>query len=78
MSALRVLAEQGLSVPGDVRVVGYDGLPLGEQTSPRLTTVAQDLTSGAEQMVDMLLRRIAGEETKSVVMEPKLVVRLSS
>jgi DNA-binding LacI/PurR family transcriptional regulator len=27
MSALRVLAEQGLSVPGDVRVVGYDGLP---------------------------------------------------
>jgi len=78
MSALRVLAEQGLSVPGDVRVVGYDGLPLGEQTSPRLTTVAQDLTSGAEQMVDMLLRRIAGKETKSVVMEPKLVVRLSS
>ncbi|WP_068089692.1 LacI family DNA-binding transcriptional regulator [Novosphingobium rosa] len=78
MSALRVLAEQGLSVPGDVRVVGYDGLALGEQTSPRLTTVAQELTRGAEHLVDMLLRRIAGEETQSVVMQPELVVRLSS
>jgi DNA-binding LacI/PurR family transcriptional regulator len=78
MSTLRALAEFGLSVPGDVRVVGYDGLAIGEQTVPRLTTVSQDLTRGAEHMVDMLLRRIAGEETESVVMEPELIVRLSA
>jgi len=78
MSALRALAEQGLSVPGDVRVIGYDGLALAEQTVPRLTTISQDLTQGAHHLVDMLLRRIAGEETQSVVMDPKLVVRMST
>ena len=78
MSALRVLAEQGLSVPEDVRVVGYDGLALGEQTVPRLTTISQDLSAGAAHLVDLLLRRIAGEDTASVVMQPELVVRMSS
>lgn len=77
MSALRALSEFGLSVPGDVRVVGYDGLDIGEQTVPRLTTVSQDLAKGAEAMVDLLFRRIAGDETASVVLEPKLLVRMS-
>ncbi len=78
MSTLRALSEFGLSVPGDVRVIGYDGLAIGEQTVPRLSTISQDLTMGAQHLVDMLLRRIAGEATNSIVMEPKLIVRLSS
>jgi DNA-binding LacI/PurR family transcriptional regulator len=78
MSALRVLAELGLSVPDDVRIIGYDGLALGDQTVPRLSTVKQDLTTGAHNLVDLLLRRIAGEDTGSVVMPPELVVRLST
>jgi DNA-binding LacI/PurR family transcriptional regulator len=78
MSTLRALSEFGLAVPGDVRVIGYDGLAIGEQTVPRLSTISQDLTLGAQHLVDMLLRRIAGEDTQSVVMEPKLIVRMSS
>jgi DNA-binding LacI/PurR family transcriptional regulator len=78
MSALRVLAELGLSVPGDVSVIGYDGLDLGEHTVPRLSTISQDLKAGAAMMVDLLLRRIAGEDTQSVVLPPKLIVRMSS
>jgi len=78
MSALRALSEFGLSVPGDVRVVGFDGLDMGEHTVPRLTTIRQNLTEGAGHLVDMLLRRIAGEDTPSVVMPPELVVRMSS
>jgi DNA-binding LacI/PurR family transcriptional regulator len=78
MSTLRVLSEMGLAVPGDVRVIGYDGLAIGEQTVPRLSTISQDMTGGAASMVDMLLRRIAGEDTQSIVMDPKLVVRLST
>jgi len=78
MSTLRALSEFGLSVPGDVRVVGYDGLPIGEHTVPQLTTISQDLARGADHLVDMLLRRIAGEDTQSVVMEPELIVRGSA
>ncbi len=78
MSSLRALSEYGLAVPGDVKVIGYDGLAICEQTVPRLSTISQDLTMGAYHLVDMLLRRIAGEDTASVVMEPQLITRMSS
>jgi DNA-binding LacI/PurR family transcriptional regulator len=78
MSAVRTLIEMGLSVPSDVRVIGYDDLAIATHMVPRLSTVRQDLTTGAHSLVDMLLRRIAGEETSSVVMQPELVVRMSS
>jgi DNA-binding LacI/PurR family transcriptional regulator len=78
MSALRSLSELGISVPGSIKVIGYDGLAIGEQTVPRLSTVRQDLTTGAHNLVDLLLRRIAGEDTGSVVMPPELIVRMSS
>ena len=78
MSTLRALAEFGLSVPEDVRVIGYDGLEIGEQTVPRLSTVSQDLTAGANHLVTMLFERIAGRDTQSVVMEPELIIRMSS
>lgn len=78
MTTLRVLAELGLTVPDDVKVIGYDGLSLTEHTFPRLSTIKQDLTSGALNLVDMLLRRIAGEDTASVILQPELVVRSST
>jgi DNA-binding LacI/PurR family transcriptional regulator len=78
MSALRALAERGLKVPDDVRVMGYDDLSLAAQTTPPLSTIRQDLLAGAAHLVDLLFRRIAGEATESVVLVPQLVVRGSA
>lgn len=78
MSALGVLAEHRIAVPAEVRVVGFDDLPVAQCTVPRLSTVRQDLTRGAGLMIDALLARLAGEDAPSVVMQPELVVRLSS
>jgi DNA-binding LacI/PurR family transcriptional regulator len=78
MSALTALAEHGIAVPGDVRVLGYDDLSIASHTVPRLSTIRQDLAQGAAHLVDLLFRRIGGEETGSVVMTPELVVRRST
>lgn len=78
MTTLGVVREQGLSVPDDVKIVGYDDLPIATQTAPKLTTVRQDFQGGARHIVDNLLKRIAGEETASIVMKPELVVRRST
>jgi len=78
LSALRALADRGLAVPDAVRVIGFDGLALGEHTMPSLSTIAQDLKTGAGHLVTTLLRRMAGEDAPSVVMPPRLVVRQSS
>lgn len=72
---LTELRAQGLSVPGDVRLVGFDDLPIARQTVPPLTTVRQDIAAGARGLVDLLLRRLAGETTESLVLPPELVLR---
>jgi DNA-binding LacI/PurR family transcriptional regulator len=78
ISTLQVLAEMGYKVPGDVAVVGYDDLPMSGYMVPPLTSVRQDIRSGAEHLVSLLLRRIAGEDTASVVMPPSVVARTSA
>jgi DNA-binding LacI/PurR family transcriptional regulator len=78
MCALRALSEAGLSVPGDVRVMGYDDLAIAGQTTPPLSTIRQDLIAGAAHLVDLLFRRIGGETPGSVVIPPSLVVRASA
>lgn len=77
ISAMRALAASGLSVPGDVAVVGFDGIEMGAHVHPALTTVRQDLGRGAELLVDLLLKRMAGEGVQSVFMPGELVVRES-
>lgn len=78
MMALRALAERGLSVPDDVGVTGYDDLDLAAHTSPPLTSVRQDIARGATTLVDLLLARLHGKPTESVVLESELVVRRST
>ncbi|MDQ2763668.1 MAG: LacI family DNA-binding transcriptional regulator [Pseudomonadota bacterium] len=78
VSALRALIERGLSVPDDVALMGYDDVPLAEHMSPGLTTIRQDIARGAALLVDILLRRIAGEAAGSVLLPAELVVRGST
>lgn len=45
LHALDWLRARGLSVPGDVSVVGFDGVPEGEVSEPPLTTVRQPMAA---------------------------------
>ena len=78
MSALRALTASGLAVPRDVSVIGFDDISLAAHTNPPLTTVRQDIERGAHTLVDLLFRRMAGEDTPSSTMPAELVVRESS
>lgn len=80
MGALRALREIGRRVPGDVAVVGFDDAPLAQYADPALTTVRQPVELLGQEMVRLLLYRLADPhgEPKTVILPTELVVRASA
>ena len=58
---LRAAKECGLRVPEDLSVVGIDGIPLAEQLTISLATIAMPHKEMMEKTVEILLRRIDSE-----------------
>jgi LacI family transcriptional regulator len=79
IGAIAGLREAGLSVPGDVSVVGFDAIPLAAYLDPPLTTIslpAHDLGRAAGRA---LLDRIAGRPVAGRTLLPtELIVRAST
>ena len=62
LGALWLLAAHGISVPEDVSLVGYDGLPIGQMMHPCLTTYRQDTARIAEEVLSLMLDAITDPE----------------
>ena len=75
--AMKCLKRNGIDIPGQVSVVGFDDLPAATYFSPALTTVRQDTRQASEAMLENLLRMIAGETVSSPLVPISLVVRES-
>ena len=77
VGAMRALQENGISVPEQVAVFGFDDIPVASFTFPTLTTARQDTMLAGELLVEKLLALVNGEEAKTELMPTKLVVRQS-
>lgn len=78
IGVLQALQAAGLSVPGDISVVGFDNIPESSMTSPPLTTVDQSVQQMGEQAMALLIDVLAGRQVAEHVRLPtKLVVRAS-
>lgn len=81
LGAISAIKQNGLAIPHDIAVVGFDDIPLAAHTSPPLTTVFQPTFEQGRIAADFLLRRI--ETTESLprterVLPCRLVVREST
>lgn len=78
--ALQAAYHLGLSVPGDLSVVGFDDSELARVTTPSLTTVRQPLAEFGRLAAVFLSRLIDAHnhETLRVELETQLVVREST
>jgi len=74
---LDVVRRAGLTVPGDLSVVGYDDSRLARLAHVDLTTVAQDATAMTALAVARAVDRIAGTPVRprEVIVHPHLVIR---
>jgi LacI family transcriptional regulator len=79
LEILSVAKELGLSVPGDLAVVGYDNTSYCDLAQNALTSVDQSGQVLGLQAARLLVERIKGrEEAEHFVVTPRLVARASS
>jgi len=80
LGAIRAVRRAGLSVPGDVSVVGYDDSAFMNCTDPPLTTVRQPIEAMGKAAVALLVSQIENVAVypEELLFEPELVVRGST
>jgi DNA-binding LacI/PurR family transcriptional regulator len=80
LGAIRAARRRGLSVPGDLSVVGFDDSIYMIATDPALTTLRQPIEAMSAAAVESLNAQINGNRipTDQSVFEPELIVRSST
>ena len=70
----RVLQELGLSIPGDVKVVGFDDAQFASRANPRLSTINQNIYNRGYQCAKTALEVLEGKEIDRIIyseLQPK-------
>ncbi len=78
LGVMRAILKTGRRIPEDVAVVGYDDIDVAQSMSPSLSTIRQDQSEGARQLVMKLLKMVDGLNVRPKIIQPELVVRESS
>lgn len=72
------LSLRGVRVPEDIKVTGVDNSPMAEDCIVPITSMTSEIRKAGQKAVELLLQKIEGKKVKSVLLQPELVVRVSS
>lgn len=80
LGALHLLHERGVTVPGEMSVVGFDDVPEAAYFFPPLTTVRQDFTTLGQQSAEYLIALMEDPDTiiQQKTLMPELLTRSST
>jgi DNA-binding LacI/PurR family transcriptional regulator len=80
IGTMKVIRENGLNIPDDISVVGFDDIEVASRVFPPLTTVAAPITEMVEKAVNILLSAVQGKDVdyQHVILPAELIVRDSS
>ena len=80
LGAMQALEEEGVRVPRDVSLVGFDDIQFAALSRIGLTTIAQPRALMGRRVTELVLEHLEGETTgeRSIVLEPRLIVRAST
>ena len=79
IGAIRKLEQEGVHVPTDISVVGFDNIAISSLVSPALTTIDQPAVETGRLATRILLDRIENKpvEQGQIILQPSLVERES-
>jgi len=75
---INVLLQNSISVPGDVKVVGFDDSPIASRNQPSITTIHQPTRELGSEVARSLIAILNGEEVEEKLLDVKLIKRDSS
>jgi len=81
IGALSALREEGIAVPEEIAVAGFDDIPIARYVSPPLSSVHVPIAQLGERAMELLLGAIAGPANgagRRLVLPTTLVIRQSS
>jgi LacI family transcriptional regulator len=81
IGALSALREEGVNVPDEVAVAGFDDIPMARYVAPPLSSVHVPIAQLGERAMELLLSAIADPAVSAphrVVLPTTLVIRKSS
>ncbi|MBT0587587.1 LacI family DNA-binding transcriptional regulator [Alteromonas oceanisediminis] len=78
LGAMKALKERYINIPNEVAIIGFDDIALAELMHPALSTIKQDTAAAAEHIVAQLLAQLNGDAAESVMMDVKLIPRMST
>lgn len=64
LGAMRAAADRGYRIPGDLSLLGFDGLALSAYSIPRLTTISQNTDLLAEKTAEVLQKVLGTPEQR--------------
>ncbi len=80
IGAIRAVKEEGMKVPSDMAVMGFDDVSFASMCDPLLTTISQPKYDLGCITMDLLLKRIGGgmKEPENIYLEHELIIREST
>ncbi len=78
LGVLHAFADDGIRVPDDIAVVGFDDVPEAAHFTPPLTTVRQDFVAMGQRVLETVRALVEGEPRDEALLAPELVVRRST
>jgi DNA-binding LacI/PurR family transcriptional regulator len=78
IGVLHAFAENGIGVPGDVSVVGFDDIPEAAYLNPALTTIRQDFKAVGQRAIELVIATLDGSTASVPLLSPELIIRNST
>jgi LacI family transcriptional regulator len=80
LGAIRVLLDEGIRIPEEISVIGFDDIDISNYVFPRLTTIRQPIIEIGEQAATYLHQFITGRNDPelNIVLPHKLIIREST
>jgi len=78
IGALKEINSNGLNVPNDIALVGFDNIDFSNMTYPTLTTISQPMYKMGSASANMIIHKIRGEKVANIILDHELVIREST